>query len=132
MSKDKAGKTAKAAKPDTESDFARVWSVGSALELPGLELAQTFGKSSMKVAGKFVGWVKEPGILAVHCSREWKALLIEQHPGLYFETPHYEGWPAVQINLSQASDADIAEAVTRAWKAQAPKRLVTAFGKSAD
>lgn len=117
--------TKKPAKPaSTTSDFDRVWKIASALGLPQLQLGTSFGKSSMKVGTKFVGWVKVPGVLVTHCPIEFKELLLQSKSGLYFETDHYGGWPAIEMRLDKATDADIAESVTRAWLHQAPERLV--------
>jgi hypothetical protein len=75
--------------------------------------------------------VKEPGIPAVHCPQEWKPHLIDTRPEVHFETDHYKGWPAIQMRLDTASDADIDEALRRAWMAQAPSRLRREHGAGA-
>jgi hypothetical protein len=70
----------------------------------------------MKVKGKFLGWVNRQGHFAVKCEYDMKAVLMQARSGLYFETPHYEGYDLVLVSLERAKDKDIAEAVKRAWE----------------
>jgi hypothetical protein len=51
-------------------------------------------------------------------------LVIESAPEIYFETDHYKGWPALLVRLSKASDVELQRCLTRAWRLQAPKRLI--------
>jgi hypothetical protein len=55
-----------------------------------------------------------------------EALLAEQ-PELFFTTPHFDGYPAILVRLSEISRADLEEVVTEAWLARAPKTLVSAY-----
>ena len=44
-------------------------------------------------------------VLAISCTLEQKELLIEAAPGIYFDDPHYRGYPAVLTRLPMI-DAD--------------------------
>jgi hypothetical protein len=56
-----------------------------------------------------------------------KRALIDSDPGVYFTTPHFDGYPAILARLD-ALDADaLAELITEAWLNRAPRRLVEAF-----
>jgi hypothetical protein len=53
-----------------------------------------------------------------------KEVLIESLPDIYFETDHYNGYSAVLVRLSQASDAELTQCLRRAWLLQAPQKLI--------
>jgi hypothetical protein len=56
-----------------------------------------------------------------------KEVLIADEPGVYFTTPHFDGYPAVLVRLEEISAADLEELVVEAWLVRAPKRLAKAF-----
>ncbi len=56
-----------------------------------------------------------------------KFALIADSPGVYFTTPHFDGYPAVLVRLPEIDIPELTELVTDAWLAQAPKTLVKAF-----
>ena len=56
-----------------------------------------------------------------------KFALIADDPGVYFTTPHFDGYPIVLVRLAEISVAELEELVTDAWLAQAPKTLVKRF-----
>jgi hypothetical protein len=56
-----------------------------------------------------------------------KFALIADDPGVYFTTPHFDGYPAVLVRLAEISVDELRELITEAWLAQAPKTLVKAF-----
>lgn len=105
--------------------FARARDAAAAL--PDIEAASWFGTPSLKVHGKSLMRVKDKDTLVVRCSLEDKALLMETAPEIYFETDHYKGWPAVLIRVSTISAAELALRLERAWRMQAPRRLVRAY-----
>ncbi|MDT5002743.1 MAG: hypothetical protein QOK12_4848 [Mycobacterium sp.] len=61
-----------------------------------------------------------------------KFALIADQPGVYFTTPHFDGYAAVLVRLAEIGVPELTELVTDAWIVQAPKTLVKAFlnGKS--
>ena len=56
-----------------------------------------------------------------------KFALIADDPGVYFTTPHFDGYPMVLVRLAEISESDLTELVTDAWLAQAPKSLVKRY-----
>lgn len=56
-----------------------------------------------------------------------KFALIADDPGVYFTTPHFDGYPAVLVRLAEIGVPELGELLTEAWLAQAPKRLAKAF-----
>jgi hypothetical protein len=70
----------------------------------------------------------EGDILAVRVSDEGvKFALIADEPGIYFTTPHFDGYPAVLVKLAEIDARGLEELVTEAWLTQAPKKLVEEF-----
>ena len=113
-------------RPDTglARAFARVRKAATAAKLPGIAEATSYGTPSLKVAGKFLMRVKDADTYVFRCTMDEKAFLMEAAPAVYFETEHYVGWPAVLVRGSAASDAELVHCVERAWRAQAPKKLM--------
>ena len=61
-----------------------------------------------------------------------KEALLADESGVFFTTPHFDGYPAVLIRLPEI-DLDLLEEVaTEAWLARAPKRLVREFMAARD
>jgi hypothetical protein len=56
-----------------------------------------------------------------------KQALIADDPGVYFTTPHFDGYPAILVRLEAIGAAELEELVTEAWLAKAPKRLAREF-----
>jgi hypothetical protein len=70
----------------------------------------------------------EGDILGVRVSDEGvKFALIADEPGVYFTTPHFDGYPAVLVRLAEIEVRDLVELITEAWLTQAPKKLVQEF-----
>ena len=53
--------------------------------------------------------------------------LLADDPGVYFTTPHFDGYPAVLVRLDEISVDDLEEVIVEAWLCRAPKRLVQAY-----
>lgn len=82
------------------------------------------------VRGKGFAWEareRDGGGLAVRVEREEKPLILESSPDVYFTSPHYEGYPAVQIQLERIDAEELRERLEDAWLIQAPKRLAKAY-----
>ena len=56
-----------------------------------------------------------------------KEALLADDSGVYFTTPHFDGYPAVLIQLERVSRETLEELVEEAWLAQAPKKLADAY-----
>ncbi|MBO0865993.1 MAG: MmcQ/YjbR family DNA-binding protein [Mycobacterium sp.] len=70
----------------------------------------------------------EGDILGIRVADEGvKFALIADEPRVYFTTPHFDGYPAVLVNLSEIDELGLREVITEAWLTQAPKRLVQEF-----
>jgi hypothetical protein len=53
-----------------------------------------------------------------------KAALIGDDPEVFFTTPHFDGYPAVLVQLERIPLDELEELIVEAWLVQAPKRLV--------
>ncbi len=56
-----------------------------------------------------------------------KQALIADDPGVFFTTPHFDGYPAVLVQLDKISVEDLDEVIVEAWLVRAPKRLVQEY-----
>ena len=55
-----------------------------------------------------------------------KEALLAGEPGALFTTPHFDGYAAVLVHLDEVEPDLLAELVSDAWLARAPKRLAAA------
>ena len=56
-----------------------------------------------------------------------KEALLSDDPDVFFTTPHFDGYPAILVQLDRISEEDLTEVVVEAWLNRAPKRLVDAY-----
>jgi hypothetical protein len=56
-----------------------------------------------------------------------KEALLADDPGVFFTTPHFDGYPAVLVRLDRIDAGELEELITEAWLARAPKRIVAAY-----
>jgi hypothetical protein len=56
-----------------------------------------------------------------------KEALLADESGVFFTTPHFDGYPAVLVRLRDIGRDLLTEVVTEAWLARAPKRLVREY-----
>ena len=85
---------------------------------------------AFRVRGKLIAWAareRDGGGLGIRVERDEKALILDSNPDLYFSSPHYEGWPGVQIRLEAIDREELRERLEEAWLIQAPKRLAADY-----
>jgi hypothetical protein len=56
-----------------------------------------------------------------------KEALLADDAGVFFTTPHFDGYPAILVRLDRISVDDLNEVIVEAWLARAPKRLARAY-----
>lgn len=56
-----------------------------------------------------------------------KEALLANDEGVFFTTPHFDGYPAILVRLDRIGADDLDEVIVEAWLARAPKRLVKAY-----
>ena len=90
----------------------------------------TSGRPAFRVRGKLFAWMareRDGGGLGVRVDRDEKQLILDANPDVYFSSPHYDGWPGVQIRLELIEPDELREQLEDAWLIQAPKRLAAEF-----
>jgi hypothetical protein len=100
-----------------------------ALAFPEVE-ASSSGRIAFSIRGKGFAWEareRDGGGLAVRVDRDEKQLFLDANPHVYFTSPHYNGYPAVQIRLEEIDREELQERLEDAWLIQAPKKLATAY-----
>ncbi|MCI9888008.1 MmcQ/YjbR family DNA-binding protein [Micrococcales bacterium 31B] len=97
--------------------------------LPKVTERTSYGTPAFYVAGKiFLRFHEEPGVLV--CWRKdlsERELLLATGEGKFLSTSHYAGHASVLVRLSLVGLDELAELVTEAWEARAPKRPTTAL-----
>jgi hypothetical protein len=120
-------------------DVARI-----ALELPHVTEGERYGTRTWSVAGKGFAWERafskadirrfgdasppDGPILAVRVDDlgEKEAVLAAQ-PKSFFTIPHFDGYPAVLIQLKKVTKRALREAIIDGWLACAPPDLANAY-----
>lgn len=110
----------------TEDDVRRL--AGS---LPEVTERTSYDMPAFYVAGKiFLRFHEEPGVLVCWCKDlSERELLLATGEGKFFTTAHYAGHASVLVRLERVEADELAELVTDAWEARAPKRLTEAPGR---
>ena len=69
--------------------------------------------------------VPNPGVIAIRVAgEEAKQFLIGAVPGTFFTEPHYNGFPAVLVRLSEIAVEELEGLLVDGWRIQAPRALV--------
>jgi len=122
----------------TWDDVARI-----ALALPETGESTSYGQRAWKVKDKTFVWERplrrsdhealgpaapDGPILGARVEHlVAKDALLADDPDVFFTTPHFDGYPAVLVQLERIAVDDLDEVITEAWLARAPKRLVKAY-----
>jgi hypothetical protein len=56
-----------------------------------------------------------------------KEALVADPSGVFFTTPHFDGYPSVLVRLDVIGADELEEVVVEAWLARAPQRLARAY-----
>ncbi|NBB51833.1 hypothetical protein GVN24_26460 [Rhizobium sp. CRIBSB] len=100
-----------------------------ALTQPGAEDSTLHGGRCVRVRGQWiVNDSREPDALALALDHDTVAFLMTTEPAAYFQTPHFEGWPAVLVRYAVADEGRLREQIDRAWGRRATKTQRRARG----
>jgi hypothetical protein len=56
-----------------------------------------------------------------------KEALIADDPGVFFTTPHFDGYAAVLVRLDKIAVDELEEVIVEAWLTRAPKRVAKEY-----
>lgn len=101
--------------------------VAHALSLPGTEPGTYFGKPTVKANGHaLISPGREADSFVLHIGEDTKLMLLETDPATYWQTPHYEGWPALLVRYDSSDPervlAMIEAACDGAMRRKPPRR----------
>lgn len=106
-------------------DWTAVVAIGRAL--PGVDLGTSYGRPALKLRGKMLAaGGKAEDHFVVSATLDEIEMLKVTEPGCFFQTPHYEGWPAVLVRYAEADPERIALLVERAWERGASRAQLAA------
>jgi hypothetical protein len=123
----------KVASVATQADVRRI-----ALALPQTEEAADRFAFSVRNKGKLKGFVwvwmerivpkkprvPQPDAIAIRvASLAEKERLLASDPSKFFTEPHYNGFPAILVNLPTVTVRELEPLIKEAWRCQAPKDL---------
>ena len=56
-----------------------------------------------------------------------KQALIADDPDVFFTTPHFDGYPAILVQLDKIAPDVLEEVIVEAWLCRAPRKLAQAY-----
>jgi hypothetical protein len=109
----------------TEDDVRAI-----ALSLPGTTEEQWYQTPAYKVAG--TGFLRlrteaEGGLVVFVSDLGEKEALLSSGSDAYLTTPHYDGYPAVLVDLDKIDHDELRELITDSWLIKAPPKLRRQF-----
>jgi hypothetical protein len=98
--------------------------VAFALTLPGTELSTSYGKPAVKVNGLafLSNGHEQASSFGVAIDMDSVEILKETDPETFWQSPHYEGWPAVLIRFDSPDPDRVRSVIERSrdWTAAKP------------
>lgn len=98
-----------------------------ALSLPGTELSTSHGKPAVKIVSNGRAFLypghEADSSFALGLSLDTIEMLKATEPETYWQSAHYEGWPAVLIRYDTRDDERVREVIRRSrdWTAALPR-----------
>ena len=109
------------------SDGIGSWeeAVAFALTLPGTELSTSYGRPAVKVNGRAFLYTGHEAATSfgVAIDLDSVEMLKETDPDTFWQSPHYEGWPAILIRYDSADPERVRSVIERshAWTGAKPR-----------
>lgn len=110
--------------PLTTEQSAHEWRVGNKL----LAWERPLRPSEREALARNGSAAPDGDLLGVRVADEGvKFALIAEEPTVYFTTPHFNGYPAVLVDLAEIGVGELEELIIGAWLTRAPKKFVREF-----
>ena len=104
-----------------------------AFSFPGVEEGTSYGTPAFRVRGTLLARLHDSGeALVVKVDLAERESLMESDPVTFYITDHYLNYPFVLIRLSTASRSELRGLFEKAWRAAAPKQLISAYDSTPD
>jgi hypothetical protein len=104
------------------------WAVAHALSLPDTELGTSYGKPAVKVASNGRAFLytghEDQTSFGIAMDLDTVEMLKETDPETFWQTPHYEGYPAVLIRYNSADPERVQAMIERSRDWTAAKKPV--------
>ena len=110
-------------KSAAEKSFDRLIRLAKTLKLEDVAVGTTYGLPALRVHDRPFVSIKEAEVMVLHCPLEFKEMLMEMAPEIYFQTPHFEGWPGLMVRLDLIGDEELMLRIENAWRFKAPKSV---------
>ena len=105
------------------------------MALPEMTESTSYGTPALKVRKKLVCrmWsqreynrdsVHDTEVLVLFCELEMKQVLLDNHPGVLFTVPHYDGYGAVLVRMADVDLDDLADWLEESYRHRAPPTLI--------
>ena len=95
-----------------------------AASLPGAEEGSYYGYAAVKAAANgrtIVTQGRVPGSFVLHIDQERKAMLLDIDPDRFWQTEHFERWPALLVRFGDDEDGLVAGWIERALELAAAR-----------
>jgi hypothetical protein len=93
-------------------------------KLPATEESTSYGTPSFKVKGTFLVRLRnEEDLTSLVLPTEEKDALLADDRGIFFTTPHYDGYPTILVRLPKITERELRELITDAWRLKAPPKV---------
>lgn len=104
--------------------FDRLVRLARRLRLEDVAIGTTHGGApALRVHDRPFVSIREPDVMILHCPFDAKQMLLDMAPEIYFETPHFEGWPGLMVRMDRIGDEELMLRLENAWRFRAPKKL---------
>ena len=113
----------------SETDRDRLLRLCAEQQLPEVVESTSYGSPCLRVRGKSFVSLRGPQELVLHCPVDHKELLMDIAPEIYWQTPHFHGWPGLLVRLEVIGDEELALRLADAWRFRAPRRLAAQYAR---
>ena len=115
-------------KPERQNDWNRLRTAALGLGLPRVEETISYGQPTLKAHGKlWVWWSPHEDAPVFKVPFEEREILAEAEPARFFFSAHYKSSPMVLMRPDALNLEWAKHNLLKVWRAQAPKRWLSAF-----